>query len=290
MKRFIFMIMVAILIFNTNALSQTVTSVVASGAKVEKLAGGYGFTEGPAADCEGNVFFTDEKGDTVHKLTSAGTLSTVLENTGQGTGLYVDTNCNLLLCEQDKAFHRLVSLDKNFDITVIADEYDNKPLNAPNDVWVHPGGGIYFTDPNWKDTDEPSRVYYMTPDRTELRPVIEDLEIPNGVVGNADGRKLYVTDGRKQRTYKYSISPDGTLSGKTLFAEEGEDGLTVDIEGNVYITSGGISVYNRDGEKIETIDVPENTSNICFGGKDNQTLYITAGTSLYSLRMNVKGM
>ncbi|MFC1552534.1 SMP-30/gluconolactonase/LRE family protein [Candidatus Latescibacterota bacterium] len=265
-------------------------NVVAPGAVIEKIAGGFGFTEGPAVDCEGNLYFTDEKGDTVHKLTPAGVLSTVIENTGQGTGLYVDKNCNLLLCEQDKAFHRLVSLDSNFEITVLADEYDGKPLNAPNDVWVHPGGGIYFTDPNWKDTDDPSRVYYMTPDRSQLIPVIEDLEVPNGVVGSLDGKSLYVTDGRINLTYEYSIESDGTLSGKTLFAEEGEDGLTVDAEGNVYITSSGISVYNSDGEKIETIEVPESTSNICFGGKDMRTLYITAQTSLYAIIMNVRGL
>ncbi|MFC1539391.1 SMP-30/gluconolactonase/LRE family protein [Candidatus Latescibacterota bacterium] len=290
MKRFIFMIMAAILIFNTNALSQKAASVVAPGADIEKLAGGYGFTEGPTIDCDGNLFFTDEKGDTIHKLTSDGVLSTFRKNTGQGTGLYFDKNCNLLLCEQDKAFHRLISIDSSGDATVIADEYDGKELNAPNDVWVGPGGGIYFTDPDWSDGNAHSRVFYIAPDKTELVPVIENLVVPNGVVGSLDGRTLFVTDGKTQRTYEYSINSDGTLSGGKLFAEEGEDGLTVDIEGNVYITSGGISVYNRNGEKIQTIEVPENTSNICFGGKDNQTLYITAGTSLYSLHMNVKGM
>ena len=276
--------------FNSITYSQTAGSVVATGAVIEKIADGFGFTEGPAVDCGGNLYFTDEKGDTVHKLTPAGALLTVLENTGQGTGLYVDKDCNLLLCEQDKAFHRLVSLDSNFGITVLADEYDGKPLNAPNDVWVHPGGGIYFTDPNWTDSDDPGRVYYMTPDRSQLIPVIEDLDVPNGVVGSLDGKSLYVTDGRINHTYVYSIGPDGTLSGKKQFAGEGEDGMTVDVRGNVYITTGGISVYNRDGEKIETIEVPESTSNICFGGVDMRTLYITAQTSLYAIRMNVRGL
>jgi gluconolactonase len=270
----------------------TPADVVAPGAEIEMIATGFGFTEGPVADILGNLYFTDEKGDTVHKLTATGAIMTVINNTGQGTGLYIDNDGILLLCEQDKAFHRLVSVDfsgGNAELSIIFDEYKGKSLNAPNDVWVHPDGGIYFTDPNWTDSDEPSRVFYISSDRKTLVPVIDDLDVPNGVVGSLDGKTLYVTDGRINHTYAYDIKRGGKLSGKTLFAEEGEDGMTVDTLGNVYITSGGISVYNSAGDKIQTIEVPESTSNACFGGKDMRTLYITAQTSLYAVKMNVRG-
>jgi gluconolactonase len=113
---------------------------------------------------------------------------------------------------------------------------------------------------------------------------------PNGLIGTPDGKLLYVADHGGKKTFAYTINMDATLSNKKLFASEGSDGMTIDNEGNVYLTTDVVAVYNSSGEKIETIAVPERPSNVCFGGRDKQTLFVTARTSLYSLRMRVKGL
>lgn len=266
------------------------SSVVAPGAKIEKRAGGFGFTEGPAADDYGSIFFTDENNDSIHTLSPDGSLTTFRENTGQGTGLAFYSNGSLIVCEQDKEYHRLLSIHPDGRETVLIDSYQGKPLNAPNDLWIAPGGGIYFTDPYWGKEQGLSRVYYLSPDRSKLIPVIDDMVRPNGVVGTPDGKKLYVIDAGRKETYAYSIQADGTLHDKKFFAPEGVDGMTIDSNGNIYITTGALSVFNPAGNKIDTIEVPERPSNLCFGGKDKQTLFITAQTSLYSIRMRVKGL
>ena len=119
----------------------------------------------------------------------------------------------------------------------------------------------------------------------------DDLEQPNGVIGTPDGKSLYVADIRAKKTYRYKINDDGTLSDKTLFCEMGSDGMTIDNEGNVYLTGRGVTVFNPNGEKIDHIDVPEGwTANVCFGGKGMHTLFITASTGLYGVRARVKGV
>lgn len=264
-------------------------SVVAEGAKVEKLACGFKFTEGPAADAQGNIFFTDIPNNRIHKWTLDGELITFKKDSGGANGLFFDKKGNLLVCEGDN--RRLVSIGRNGRKKVLADKYDDKPLNSPNDLWPDPQGGIYFTDPRYGDRGGMEQggehVYYLTPDRKKLIRVIDDLVQPNGIIGTADGKTLYVADYGGKKTFVYSINEDGTLSNKKLFASEGSDGMAIDNEGNIYLTTGAVSVYNKNGEKIETIEVPEQPSNVCFGGKDKNTLFITARTSLYSVRMRV---
>jgi gluconolactonase len=177
-------------------------------------------------------------------------------------------------------------------VTVLAEKYDNKVFNALNDLWVDPKGGVYFTDPRYGRANEEQdgeHVYYLLPDRNKLIRVINDMFKPNGLIGTPDGKKLYVADPGANKSYEYTINKDGMLSGKKLFAEEGSDGMTIDNEQNIYITSRAVKVYNTKGELIESIEVPERPSNVCFGGKDNHTLFITARTSLYSIRMRVSG-
>ena len=271
--------------------SDTEASVVDDGAKVEKLAGGFTFTEGPAADAQGNIYFSDIPNNRIHKWSLEGKLSTFREKSGGANGLYFDKDGNLLVCEGGG--RRLVSIDAKGNVTVLADKYQGKKLNSLNDLWIDPKGGIYFTDPRYGGRDgmeqDGEHVYYLSPDRKRLVRVIDDMVRPNGVISTPDGTKLYVADHGGRKTFAYKIEQDGTLSGKKLFAPEGSDGMTIDNEGNVYLTGRVVSVYNKDGEKIEEIKVPEGPANVCFGGKDNQTLFITARTSLYSVRMRVKG-
>ena len=266
-------------------------AVVAEGAKVEKLAGGFNFTEGPAADARGNIFFTDIPNNRIHKWSLDGKLSTFRENSGGSNGLYFDEEGHLLTCEGGG--RRLVSIDRNGKVSVLADKYLGKKFNSLNDLWIDPKGGIYFTDPRYGGRDgmeqDGEHVYYLSPDRKKVVRVINDMVRPNGVIGTPDGTTLYVADHGGRKTFAYKIEQDGTLSGKKLIAPEGSDGMTTDNEGNIYLTARVVAVYNKDGEKIEEIKVPEGPANVTFGGRDGHTLFITARTSLYSVKMRTKG-
>lgn len=278
--------------------AQKKSSLAAPGATLQKLAEGFSFTEGPAVDKKGNIFFTDQPNNKILKWTTDGELIIFHSGGGRANGLYFDRNGHLLSCSDMD--NQLWSIDMNGNHTVLVNHYQDKRLNGPNDLWVHPGGGIYFTDPLYKRpywTRDPEmqqdgeHVYYLGPDRSTLIRVATDLEKPNGIIGTPDGKLLYVADIKAGKTYVYQIMPDGTLSGKKLFAPLGSDGMTIDKKGNVYLTGKGVTVFNPKGEQIEHIPVDARwTANICFGGKDMKTLFITASQYLYSLRMNVKGV
>ena len=272
-------------------------SVIADGARVEKLAGNFRFTEGPAVDVEGNVYFTDQPNDRIMKWSVDGHLSTFKQPSGRSNGLYFDRDGRLLACaDQD---NQLWSIDQGGEVTILVRDYEGKLLNGPNDLWVHPRGGIYFTDPFYKrpywDRDsqelEKRSVYFLSPDRRTLSSVEDSLIQPNGIVGTPDGRRLYVSDIGDGKTYVYDIQVDGQLGNRHLFCELGSDGMTLDEQGNLYLTGKGVIVFDKQGKKIEHIAVEERwTANVCFGGKDRRTLFITASESLYALRMSVKGV
>lgn len=264
---------------------------VAPGAKVERLASGFLFTEGPARDSEGNVFFSDIPNERIHKWSLDGKLTTFRENSGKANGLYFDREGNLLACEGGN--RRVTSISPDGQVTVLADSYQGKKLNSPNDLWVDPKGGVYFTDPRYGDQtgmeQDGFHVYYLGPDRKRLVRVLDNLVKPNGVVGTADGKLLYVADAGDGKTYVYQIQPDGSLAKRKLIAAVGSDGMTLDEKGNLYLTRKVVHVFSPAGENLATIEVPEAPSNVCFGGKDRRTLFITARKSLYSLSMNVRG-
>lgn len=266
-------------------------TLLSDDAAVAKLAGGFQFTEGPAADKQGNVYFTDIRNNRIHRWSLDGKLSAFLENSGGANGLFFDKDGNLIACAGGKG--QLVSIDPQGAVTVLADRYNGKPFNSPNDLWIDPKGGIYFSDPRYGSREnlpqDGEHVYYLAPDRKQVIRVIDDMIRPNGVLGTPDGKMLYVADHGANRTFSYHINPDGTLADKTLFAPQGSDGITMDKIGNVYLTAAAVAIYDKHGTLIKTIDVPEQPSNVCFGGKDRKTLFITARTSLYSIPMLVKG-
>jgi len=282
---------------NISILTTSKASVVADGAQVTRIASGYSFTEGPAVDAVGNVFFTDQPNNKIMKLSPEGTLSVFLSPCGRANGLFFDRDGNLWACADEK--NELWKIDPNGTVTIVVKNFQGKLLNGPNDAWVSRTNGLYFTDPlynrnYWTHRGGQSlvsgqHVYYLKPDMETLVQVTNDLQQPNGIIGTPDGRYLFVADYGGNKTYRYTIQPDGTLGDKILFCEQGSDGMTIDKEGNIYLTRTGVTVYNRYGEKVETINVPEGTTNVTFGGPDGKTLYITGGGSLYSLRMNVQG-
>ena len=272
-----------------NAKTQSVT---APGAQVKKLADDFKFTEGPAGDAHGNVYFSDIPNNRILKWSTAGELSTFLENSGGANGLYFDKAGNLIACQGGD--RRLVSISPKGEITVLADQYDGKKFNSPNDLWIDPKGGIYFSDPRYGGREDMEQkgehVYYLTPDHKKIIRVINDMVRPNGLIGTPNGKRLYVGDHGAGKTYVYKINKDGTLSAKKLFAPKGSDGMTIDRRGNIYLTGKAVSVYDKKGREIQEIPVPEGPSNVTFAGADDKTLFITARTSLYSIPMKVKGV
>jgi sugar lactone lactonase YvrE len=372
----------------------SVKSVVASGAKLVRLTGKFRFTEGPAADAKGDVFFTDIPNSRIHKWSVADEkMSVWREDSGGSNGLYFDRNGNLLACEGNRG--RLVSITPKGKVTVLADKFNGKRFNKPNDLWIDPSGGVYFTDPvygRYKVVQGGEHVYYLSPDRKKVTRVINDLTRPNGIIGTPDGKILYVADHGAGKVYRYEINKasvrlpgagpkqtaagklivvnvrgekrgkgvppyvvanrsvkmeqlrkiikdavkknanlkvlirgdndalhgnvasavaacrdagvakanigfdyapktkDSRLSAKKLFASLACDGMTLDNEGNVYLTERVVIVYSPAGKEIERINVPQRPANVCFGGADSQTLFITARSSVYTIRMRVKGV
>ena len=279
-----------------NGLAAETNSVQAPGAKLEKLTGVFQFTEGPSCDKSGNIFFTDQPNNRIMEWSVDGKLTTFMQPAGRANGMYFEPDGNLLACADEKT--ELWSITPDGKHTVLAKEYEGKKLNGPNDCWERPDGGIYFTDPfykrEWWDysqrPQDGEHVYFLSPDRKTLKRVTTDLSQPNGIIGTPDGKTLFVADIRARKTYSYDIQPDGSLENKRLFCESGSDGMTMDNEGNHYLTGQGVTVFDKTGKQIDHIDVPESwTANVCFGGKDHQTLFITASKGLYSIQTRVKG-
>jgi gluconolactonase len=275
----------------------TATTVSAPGATMEKVASDFKFTEGPASDAQGNVYFTDQPNDRILKWSVDGQLSTFLQPAGRSNGLYFDAQGNLWACADGK--NELWKIDPQGKVTVVLKDYEGKLFNGPNDLWIAPNGGIFFTDPFYKRPywergpmeQDTQAVYYLAPDHQQLKRVAADLKQPNGLIGTPDGKTLYVADIGDKKTYSYAIQPDGSLSDKKLFCELGSDGMTIDNEGNVYLTGKGVTVFDKSGKQIEQIAVPEGwTANVTFGGADRKTLFITASKSLYALKMRTQGV
>jgi gluconolactonase len=270
--------------------------VLESGANLEKLAQGFSFTEGPTSDKLGNLFFTDQPNDRIMEWSISGELSVFLQPSGRSNGLSFDKKGILWACADEK--NELWQIDHNKKIIPVPLEYSSKLLNGPNDLWIAGDGGIYFTDPYyqrpwWNHQSMPQDlqgVYYLAPDHKKLTRVVTDLIQPNGIVGTPDGKTLFVADIAGNKTWSYKINKDHSLSNKKLFCELGSDGMTIDTEGNIYLTGNGVTIFDKNGKQIGHIDVPESlTANVCFGGADMKTLFITASKGLYRIRTRVRG-
>lgn len=271
--------------------------VLAPGATLHKVSSEFEFTEGPAVDRLGNVYFTDQPKDRILKWTPDGTITTYLQPAGRANGMYFDHHGNLLACAD--GLNQLWSISPSKEITVLVKDFEGKLLNGPNDVWVRPDNGLYFTDPMYPRpywnrgpaAQGGEHVYFVPADRKSIQRVTTDLKQPNGIIGTPDGKTLYVADIGAGQTFAYNIQKDGSLANKRLFCPKGSDGMTIDHLGNVYLTGKGVTVFDPKGQQIEHIDVPEGwTANVCFAGRNRKTLFITAMKSVYTIPMKVHGI
>lgn len=271
-------------------------TLLAEGATLEKLAGGFSFTEGPAADRAGNVYFTDQPNDMILKWSIDGRLSTFMQPSGRSNGLFFSKDGFLYSCADEN--NEIWKININGGREKVTALFNGRPLNGPNDLWITPGGGIYFTDPYykrpwWDHSEKPQEteaVYYLAPGKREAIRVESGLIKPNGIIGSPDGKELFVADIGGNKTYRFRIMPDGSLSDKELFCELGSDGMTIDTRGNLYLTGNGITIFDKSGKRLCNITVPERwTANVCFGDKDRKSLFITAMNGLYRIRMKTKG-
>ena len=271
-------------------------SIVAGGG-VQVLSRQFSFTEGASVDRKGNVFFTDQPNNKIWEYDVKGRLRLFLDSAGRSNGMYFDPKGWLVTCADED--EQLWAISRHRKVRVLLRDMGGRRLNGPNDLWIDAGGGIYFTDPYYqrpywtrtKPEMEGERVYYLAPGALQPRVVAADVVKPNGIVGTPDGKYLYVADIGAGKTYKYAIGTDGSLTDRVLFVSQGSDGMTLDERGNVYLTGDGVTVYDPSGQKIAHIPVPEKwTANLCFGGRDKKTLFITASEGIYILRMRVKGV
>jgi gluconolactonase len=271
--------------------------LVEPGAALVQVSKQYIFTEGPAVDKKGNIFFTDQPNDKIWKYDTEGKLSVFMEKTGRSNGLYIDGKGNLIACADEN--NQLWSIDPNKKVSVLLKNFHGLKFNGPNDLWIDKNSGIYFTDPYYqrdywerKKPDLARQDLYYLP-KGKQQPLVMDSTLvqPNGIVGTPDGKYLYVADIGAWKTYKYEISKDGVLINRQLFAAIGSDGMTLDEKGNLYLTGKGVTIFDAAGVQLGNIPVPANwVGNICFGGKDRKTLFITASESVYTLQMQVKGV
>ena len=275
----------------SSCVAQTENVAELVDGKVKQLAKGFKFTEGPAADDRGNVYFTDIPNERILIWTIGGELKIHREKSGSANGLYFTATGSLLACEGGA--RRLTSQSPKGKIKVLTDAFGGGKYNSPNDLWSDKWGGVYFTDPRYGSQDGKEQdgfhVYYISPNGKLVTRVIGDHVKPNGIIGTSDNKTLYVADAGGSKIYAYSITGPGNIHKKRLFCASGSDGMTLDHLGNLYLTTGSVHVFNSTGKDLGKIEVPEGPANVTFGGKDYSTLFITARTGLYTVKMKVHG-
>ena len=267
--------------------------------KIEKVQGGFGFTEGPAVDKAGNLYFSDIPNEKIHKVED-GKVSVFIEKSNHANGLMFDSKGRLVACEMDGQI--VAHSPDGKTRTVLVDKNMGNRFNAPNDVVVANNGGIYFTDPAFRAPmplpQGKTGVYYLSPEGKVFR-LIDDLPNPNGVILSPDEKTLYVIPTGQSNMMAYPIETHGKIGKGKVFCSlkqpegktnTGGDGLSIDIKGNLYITSGlGIQIFSSEGKHLGTIAFPEQPANCCFAGKDMKTFYVTARTGLYKVELPIAG-
>lgn len=274
--------------------------LISKKTKIHKMASGFKFTEGPIWFEDGEfLLFSDIPASKIYKLGKYEKISVFRDLSNNSNGLTIDSEGCLIACEHGR--RQVTRTEKDGSITVLADSFKGKKLNSPNDVVTSKKGLIYFTDPPFGIKTEQQElsqngVYSINQNTLEVKLLTDVFERPNGLALSPDGKYLYVDDSWQKYIKRFSINENGELDEGEVFYEFSEnlpgnpDGMKVDIEGNIYCTGpGGISVISPNGELLGKIVLPEIPSNCAWGDEDNQTLFITAQTSVYKLRTKISG-
>jgi gluconolactonase len=298
--------------------------IVTPGTKIEKLAGGFLFTEGPVwvprtTDSEGYLLFSDPNNNTIYRWTPDGQVSIYRTKSGYAgadigeygqpgsNGLTLDAEGRLSINQHGN--RRVVRLEKNGQLTVLADQYEGKRLNSPNDLVYKSDGALYFTDPPFglpKFYDDPrkelpfSGVFRVSSNGRQVQLLTKELKGPNGLAFSPDERYLYVDnwDEKRKIIMRYEVNSDGALANGKLFfdmtsapGEDALDGLKIDQKGNLYVSGpSGLWIISPEGKHLGTIVGPEHPHNFAWGDDDGKTLYLCARTGLYRIRLNVPGI
>ena len=285
--------------FKLEPLSPKFQELVGSDAKLEKIASGFGFTEGPMWDPAGFLYVSDETINKIFRVHPDGTKDEVIA-LGDPDGNTFDRNHRLIDCAS--VLRAIIAVTPDGKYKILADHFEGKRFNSPNDVIVGPDGALYFTDPTLdlvagEKQEIPFQGIYRLDDHGKVRLLTKDLSQPNGLAFSPDGKKFYVDDSQQKNIRVYDVAADGGLANGRIFGEEpgakGEgvpDGMKVDDKGNIFVTGPkGIWVWDANGNHLGTIAMPEQPANLTWGDAQYGTLYITATTSVYRLETKTHG-
>jgi gluconolactonase len=281
--------------FELKAESPKFWDLIARDAKMDKVAGGFGFTEGPMWDEKGFLYVSDEKQNKVSRVYPDGKVETVV-SLGDPDGSTFDKNHHLINCAT--VLRAVIEIAPDGTYKVLADKYEGKRFNSPNDVVLGPDGALYFTDPGdvprGQTRELQNQGVYRLAEDGSVQLVVDGLVEPNGLAFSPDGKRLYVDDSRQRDIHLYDFAGGKATNGRVFGKEEGRegvpDGMRVDMQGNLYVTGPlGIWVWDPDGNHVGTIIVPETPANLAWGDKDYKTLYIAGKSSVYRMRTNVRG-
>ena len=284
--------------FKLEPLSAKFTELIGD-SKLETVASGFGFTEGPMWDPAGFLYVSDETINKIFRVYPNGKKEEVIA-LGDPDGNTFDRRHRLIDCAS--VLRAIIEVSPDGKYKVLADRFEGKRLNSPNDVIVGPDGALYFTDPTLdlvagEKQEIPFQGVFRLDESGKLTLLTKDLTQPNGLAFSPDGKKFYVDDSEQRNIRVYDVQSDGTLSHGRIFGEEPggkndgvPDGIKVDKDGNLFVTGPkGIWVWDANGNHLGTIDMPEQPANLTWGDKDYSTLYITATTSVYRLRVRTRG-
>ena len=261
---------------------------------IEKVDAGFRFTEGPVWSREGFLLFSDVPNNQIRKLVPGERSVTFRDDSHGANGNTFDAQGRFYSCESKT--RRVVRMDKKGKMEVLAEKWEGKRLNAPNDIVVRKDGQIFFTDPAFGDQADTRElafygVYHINP-KGVMNLIARPAGRPNGIAFSPNGRILYVANSDDRNVRAYDVDHNGAVSNERVVVSNIDgvpDGIRLDEKGNLYVTAKGVAVYTSEGKLLHTIELSETPANCAFGDPDFQTLYITAQTSLYRVRMTVKG-
>lgn len=262
--------------------------------KVERAKTGFHFLEGPVWSKDGHLIFSDIPANKILRFTPGKAIELLRENSGGANGNALDDRGRLVSCEG--ARRRVTRFNGKGEVEVLAEKFEGKRLNAPNDVTIRKDGHIFFTDPAFGKDDDAKElsfygVFHLSP-KGELKAIARWPKRPNGIALSPNGHILYVTGSDERVVRAYDVDRQGVATNERILISGIQgvpDGIRTDEKGNLYVACKGVAIYSPEGKLLRTLEISEGPSNLAFGDADLKTLYVTARTTLYRVRLDVKG-